>query len=795
MWPQQTTIDPIGMEDDLEATSDMELMEEPKQYSVKRRLSICAEPMMKGYFKEPFWNKNESWSIQLHSWLSNNALFAHNTRVEIAKLVRAMSTHLAMKDEEICKQGEKQDSLICVLQGSVNAYDEATKSIVGVRGVGSVIDATAVLWATKRPYRLIAAENNVILAKLVRENYTNLSIRFKYYQRGAHQEMVQNAKLLEMLNEEQIASLTDVLTPVNYNAGDMIIVFGTEGREMYFVEEGEARAWGEAEGGGETEYCRYHRGDLFGERALLRNAPRAANVQAVTKCRLLSLSRKQFDRILGPMDKILREQYEKDPRKVIADFYADGDSRGPFGNLRANKMKPETKHGKSAWFVVYRPTSRDAISKMLNGGGVGKGLNVKGKSSKQGCLSGFVPFCQVSDNKHKPMIEQSPPSARTKLYYKSKASRVEARQKLEIIHATTHLNMDNPSLDDLNDYAPDVYGLHVPEALVREAYIMRPDLSPVFGWETGRRSEPFSMDMNLHAIRGETGKEPEVVLYQWDDMDVMNPRGQLIAYAEKFVKPVVSDFDTFTVASQGMQYLPVPDDQATLMTWALEHTNQILQTPDHQAWTSRWIDVLRMENERGFHPTLPKYGFGDPTSYDMCGGVVKATEACGAVRHGAECFNYYFPQELDDEFLVVWLEFQHRFKQEKPWAYFTEPKLREFLLDRIKEGYAFPINPIWPVRDKGWKAVLDALSSSAEGQKVLQSWYPPHLQILETINSLQRQFPKCFVQIAAESREEQAKVVESNEVCINVPENMINSPREQEPKEKGKVRSKWCTIS
>ena len=75
--------------------------------------------------------------------------------------------------------------------------------------------------------------------------------------------------------------------------------------------------------------------------------------------------------------------------------------------------------------------------------------------------------------------------------------------------------------------------------------------------------------MNLHAIRGETGKDPEVVLYQWDNMDVMNPRGVLIAYAEKHVKPVVSDFDTFTVASQGMQYEQVPEDQAKLVTWAM----------------------------------------------------------------------------------------------------------------------------------------------------------------------------------------------------------------------------------
>ena len=33
---------------------------------------------------------------------------------------------------------------------------------------------------------------------------------------------------------------------------------------------------------------------------------------------------------------------------------------------------------------------------------------------------------------------------------------------------------------------------------------------------------------------------------------------------------------------------------------------------------------------------------------------------CGAVRHGAECFNYLFPQELDPEFLVIWDGYESR---------------------------------------------------------------------------------------------------------------------------------------
>ena len=56
---------------------------------------------------------------------------------------------------------------------------------------------------------------------------------------------------------------------------------------------------------------------------------------------------------------------------------------------------------------------------------------------------------------------------------------------------------------------------------------------------------------------------------------------------------------------------------------------------------------MQEAEHRGFHPTIPEFGFGDPTSVRLTEAVVHTTVACGAVRHGAESFNYYFPQELD----------------------------------------------------------------------------------------------------------------------------------------------------
>jgi len=445
----------------------------------------------------------------------------------------------------------------------------------------------------------------------------------------------------------------------------------------------------------------------------------------------------QFERLLGPINQLRAAQYLTDPRKLIADFYGNADGRGPAGSLRFANVEPDIKkYGESKWFAVYRPTSKDAISKMLSGNAVGKGLNVKGKSAKQGILSGFVPYCQISDNNHKSMIEQSPPDGRLSLYFKTKASREEARKAMTSVmqEPDSKLEIANRVINILEEYEPNAWGLELPEALLRETYIMRSDLSPMLGWETGRKSEPAFMDMNMHATRDVS--EPKVVLYQNDESEPMNPRGLLIAYAEKYVKPVVSDFDTFTIGSMGMSYEPLPPDQCKLVTFALDQTEKILNSLDHNPWTSRWLNVMKAEN---FHPKLPKFGFGDPTSYRLIGDVVSETSPCGAVRHGAECCNFGFPQELDDQYLIVWQEFP-----ELPWQYATEEQLRTFLLDRVRDGFSFPINPVWPIRDPGWHDVWAAQKASKSAKACFAAWYPAEAGIIDRIEKVRKRHGQGF---------------------------------------------------
>jgi len=46
----------------------------------------------------------------------------------------------------------------------------------------------------------------------------------------------------------------------------------------------------------------YKEGDYFGERALLKNEPRAANIIAETRLQVVLLDRNSFKRLLGPID-------------------------------------------------------------------------------------------------------------------------------------------------------------------------------------------------------------------------------------------------------------------------------------------------------------------------------------------------------------------------------------------------------------------------------------------------------------------------------------------------------------
>uniref|UniRef100_A0A7S4IA38 Uncharacterized protein n=1 Tax=Odontella aurita TaxID=265563 RepID=A0A7S4IA38_9STRA len=303
--------------------------------------------------------------------------------------------------------------------------------------------------------------------------------------------------------------------------------------------------------------------------------------------------------------------------------------------------------------------------------------------------------------------------------------------------------------------------------------------------------------------RGEPAVTHTTVVWQPEEAgnrDPLDPRTLLVAYEERGrVLPVVSDFDCFIVGTRGVPYdRPLPMEQVGLLNWSVDrvggildaqaerrrereerkqrrqqegqnsakrHSEQLPVTTEETepnpkpepepepepeepepSWTSLWLDVLKRASSEPksspSHVPIPRFGYGDGTSYSMMGRAVERLE-CGAVRHGAECFNYKFPQEIDHQFLVV----SDTLPGPVPWKYVSEPELRELLAKKANEGFSFPLNPKWVLCDPGWKDVYDKLINSEDlnVKRSMATWFPPVSGVRRRIEEVCERHPRGFL--------------------------------------------------
>jgi hypothetical protein len=85
--------------------------------------------------------------------------------------------------------------------------------------------------------------------------------------------------------------------PVDVKAGEVILVEGERGREMYIIDEGRVEIY-RTTGEGELRVGLLEPGDFFGEMGLLDDEPRAASARAVVDTRLLRIDQTTFEQMI-----------------------------------------------------------------------------------------------------------------------------------------------------------------------------------------------------------------------------------------------------------------------------------------------------------------------------------------------------------------------------------------------------------------------------------------------------------------------------------------------------------------
>ena len=129
-------------------------------------------------------------------------------------------------------------------------------------------------------------------------------------QRETYEEFIKSVGILKSMNQYERNTVVDALEKQYFYEGDEIIREGEEGSRFYLVIKGTAQALKTIDGE-QKVVLKYKAGDYFGERALIKDQPRAATIEVTSeKLEVATLTRSCFKRLLGPIIDIMSRNLE-----------------------------------------------------------------------------------------------------------------------------------------------------------------------------------------------------------------------------------------------------------------------------------------------------------------------------------------------------------------------------------------------------------------------------------------------------------------------------------------------------
>mmetsp|Transcript_100789 Transcript_100789/g.325308 ORF Transcript_100789/g.325308 Transcript_100789/m.325308 type:complete len:409 (-) Transcript_100789:161-1387(-) len=277
------------------------------------RASVSAEAYGKWNqvksFTPPVHPKTEAQKTRIRDVLKESFLFASVDPKEIGVVIDAMEERIVEAGTRIIEQGDDGDVLFVVEEGQMNCYKkqpDGEEKLVKECHAGDAFGELALLYNCPRAAS-VKAHARCVLWQLDRETFNHIVRGAACKRRERYEEFLKSVPILDTMEAYERSTMCDALQTVAFSKGETIVQQGNPGDKFFILEEGECRVDKVyVEGTPPQEVMQYKSGDYFGELALLMNEPRAASVIASTDCRLLTLSRKTFKTLLGPLEDILK---------------------------------------------------------------------------------------------------------------------------------------------------------------------------------------------------------------------------------------------------------------------------------------------------------------------------------------------------------------------------------------------------------------------------------------------------------------------------------------------------------
>lgn len=303
----------------------------PQNYNLARRTSVSAESLTPSShasdanWKPPHHAKTPEQLSRLRDSVSSNFLFSHLADDSASLVLGALvEKPIPAKDIKVITQGDAGEYFYVVERGVFDIYVSPTGQVEpGPNGMGNKVNSIgpggsfgelALMYNAPRAATVVSTKANSTLWALDRVTFRRILMDSAFQRRRMYESFLEEVPLLSSLTLYERSKIADALDTQKFPAGATIIREGDPGEAFFILESGEAHVFKSDVAGGKQILKRYHKGDYFGELALLDDKPRAASVVAAgeegkeggDEVKVAYLGKQGFQRLLGPVEGIMR---------------------------------------------------------------------------------------------------------------------------------------------------------------------------------------------------------------------------------------------------------------------------------------------------------------------------------------------------------------------------------------------------------------------------------------------------------------------------------------------------------
>lgn len=339
---QESSGVPVIEEDgESESDSDDEDLEVPIPSKFTRRVSVCAETFNPDEEEDNdprvVHPKTDEQRCRLQEACKDILLFKNLDQEQLSQVLDAMFEKIVKTDEHVIDQGDDGDNFYVIERGTYDILvtkDNQTRSVGQYDNRGS-FGELALMYNTPRAATIVATSDGSLWG-LDRVTFRRIIVKNNAKKRKMFESFIESVPLFKSLEMSERMKIVDVIGEKVYKDGERIITQGEKADSFYIIESGEvsilirSKTKTNKNGGNqEVEIAHCHKGQYFGELALVTNKPRAASAYAVGDVKCLVMDVQAFERLLGPCMDIMKRNISHYEEQLVKMFGSNLDLLDP----------------------------------------------------------------------------------------------------------------------------------------------------------------------------------------------------------------------------------------------------------------------------------------------------------------------------------------------------------------------------------------------------------------------------------------------------------------------------------